>query len=346
VLPAKNPLDVIPATIKKTKGAHVSSNKFLKISGIALLILFSANSFAADEPKGPSPEVAAKNQKANEACFACHSEEGVKHPPQEGMDLKKLRGHIRDKETFQASQHGKLACTKCHNDGYDDFPHAEDAKDSTTSCPDCHQKKADLLQEQFDKSVHAKNLGDKFTCTTCHNPHQFQKAASLGDPKKIVKQDNRTCLGCHDSDERFAQFAPEKKNRPLIDEIHKWLPNTRKHWDAVRCVECHTPVVGANDPISHQIVGKKQAERKCVACHTADSALKVRLYRHLQKDEQQKFGFINSVVLTENYVIGATRNPWLDRAMVGLAALTFLGVAAHAALRVLMNFLRRRKNND
>ena len=324
----------------------MSWNKFLKISGIALLILFSANSFAADEPKGPSPEVAAKNQKANEACFACHSEEGVKHPPQEGMDLKKLRGHIRDKETFQASQHGKLACTKCHNDGYDDFPHAEDAKDSTTSCPDCHQKKADLLQEQFDKSVHAKNLGDKFTCTTCHNPHQFQKAASLGDPKKIVKQDNRTCLGCHDSDERFAQFAPEKKNRPLIDEIHKWLPNTRKHWDAVRCVECHTPVVGANDPISHQIVGKKQAERKCVACHTTDSALKVRLYRHLQKDEQEKFGFINSVVLTENYVIGATRNPWLDRAMVGLAALTFLGVAAHAALRVLMNFLRRRKNND
>ena len=324
----------------------MSWNKFLKISGIALLILFSANSFAADEPKGPSPEVAAKNQKANEACFACHSEEGVKHPPQEGMDLKKLRGHIRDKETFQASQHGKLACTKCHNDGYDDFPHAEDAKDSTTSCPDCHQKKADLLQEQFDKSVHAKNLGDKFTCTTCHNPHQFQKAASLGDPKKIVKQDNRTCLGCHDSDERFAQFAPEKKNRPLIDEIHKWLPNTRKHWDAVRCVECHTPVVGANDPISHQIVGKKQAERKCVACHTTDSALKVRLYRHLQKDEQEKFGFINSVVLTENYVIGATRNPWLDRAMVGLAALTFLGVAAHAALRVLMHFLRRRKNND
>jgi predicted CXXCH cytochrome family protein len=323
----------------------MSWKKWLRVFSSACIVALCAPAFAqdSDAPKGPSPEVVAKNRKANEECFACHSEQGLQHPPREGMDLKKLRAHIRDKEAFEASQHGKLACTKCHNDGYDDYPHAADAKDSTTSCPDCHQKKADLLQAQFDKSVHGKL--DGFVCTTCHNPHTFQKAATLGDPKKIVQQDNRICLGCHDSDERFAQFAPEKKDRPLIDEIHKWLPNTRKHWQAVRCVECHTAIVAANEPISHQILDKTRAERKCVACHSANTMLRVRLYRHLAQDEQQKFGFINTVILTENYVIGATRNPWLDRAMVGLAALTFLGVVLHGALRILMNYLRRRKNN-
>ena len=320
----------------------------IKVTAAACLASFGTSVAYAqsDAPKGPSPEAIAKAAKANEECFACHSEAGVEHPPVEGMDLKKLRGLIRSKEAFLASDHGRLACTKCHNEGYDDFPHAEDAKDSTSSCPDCHQKKADLAQAQFDKSVHAKHLADKFSCTTCHNPHVMRLASKLGDPHKIVQQDNRVCLGCHDSDERFAQFAPEKKDRPLIDDIHKWLPNTRKHWQAVRCVECHTPIVGASEPISHEVFDKTRAERKCVACHSANTMLKVRLYRHLQQDEQQKLGFVNSVILTENYVIGATRNPTVDRVMVGLAGLTFFGVLLHAIARVVASYLRRRKKND
>ncbi len=325
----------------------MSWNACGKIVLLACVAMLSFTAFAEEnEPKGPSPQMLEKIRKKNDECFACHSEEGLKHPPQEGMDLKKLRGLLRDKEAFHASDHQRLACTKCHNEGYDDFPHEPDAKESTSSCPDCHQKKADHAQAQFDKSVHAKNLSDKFTCTTCHNPHVMRRADKLGDPRKIVEQDNRVCLGCHDSDERFAQFAPEKKDRPLIDDIHKWLPNTRAHWKAVRCVECHTPVVAAKEPISHEILDKKRAEKKCVTCHSRDTQLKVRLYRHLASEEQNKFGFANSVVLNENYVIGATRNPLVDKLMIGLAALTLFGVLGHAALRVVMHYLRRRNKND
>ena len=295
---------------------------------------------------GPSPEALEKIRLKNLECLACHSEAGLQHPPKEGLDLKKLRGLLKDPEAFKGSDHQRLACTKCHNEGYEDHPHAPNAKDSTSTCTDCHSKKANRIEKEFDKSVHAKNLSDKFTCTTCHNPHVMRIAEKLGDPHKIVAQDNRVCLGCHDSDEQFAKFAPEKKARPLIDDIHSWLPNTRLHWKAVRCVECHTPTVAANEPISHEILNKDKAEKKCVACHTGNSALKVRLYRHLVKDEQNKYGFVNSVILGQSYVIGATRNPVLDTLMIGLAALTLIGVLVHAAMRIIAAYLRRRKKND
>lgn len=293
---------------------------------------------------GPSPEAIEKARIANEKCFACHTEAALKHPPKEGMDLAKLRKHLRDPDIFKASDHGKLACTKCHNEGYDDFPHAKDAKDSTSTCEDCHSKKTIAIQKEFDKSVHAKHLADTFTCTNCHNPHLMRVADKLVDPKKIVEQDNRVCLGCHDSDETFAKYAPEKKSRPLIDDIHSWLPNTRLHWKSVRCIECHTPV--SEGMQSHEIVDKTKAVKKCVTCHTVDTALNVRLYRHLAKDEQREYGFFNSIILGKSYVIGATRNVIIDNIFLALFVLTVLGVAGHGLLRYVAKRLRERKRNE
>ncbi|MGE5387051.1 MAG: cytochrome c3 family protein [Betaproteobacteria bacterium] len=315
-------------------------------AGATCLALVLAPALAKAQSEGPSPEALEKNRLKNAECLACHSEAGIQHPPKEGLDLKKLRGLLKDPDAFKNSDHQRLACTKCHNEGYEEHPHAPGAKDATSTCSDCHSKKANRIEKEFEKSVHAKNLSDKFTCTTCHNPHVMRIAEKQPDAHKIVSQDNRVCLGCHDSDEQFAKFAPEKKSRPLIDDIHSWLPNTRLHWKAVRCVECHTPAVAANEPISHEIVNKEKAQRKCVACHTANSELKTRLYRHLVKDEQEKYGFMNSVILGKSYVIGATRNLTLDTLMICLAGLTLVGVIIHAALRVLMAYLRRRKNND
>ena len=52
----------------------------------------AADAVAAD------PAVVEKNRKANEACFACHSEFGFKNPPRTDMDMKKLaeigRAHV------------------------------------------------------------------------------------------------------------------------------------------------------------------------------------------------------------------------------------------------------------
>jgi len=312
----------------------------------AALAVLSSPALAQDKPAALiSPEQLARIRTGNDDCFACHSQAGVTHPPKEGLNLKRLRGLLRDADAFYGSDHQRLACTKCHNEGYDEHPHSADAKEMTSTCADCHDKTAAMVSKQFDQSVHARNMADTFTCTTCHDPHLMRLAAKLSDPHKIVAQDNRVCLGCHDSDESFAKFALEKKVRPLIDEIHDWLPNARAHWKAVRCIECHTPAVAANEPISHHILDKNQAERKCLACHSADSSLKARLYRHLVSEERERLGFANSVILANSYVLGATRHALLDTLLMIAFGAMLVGLLAHGIGRIVAR-LAQRKNHD
>ncbi len=316
-----------------------------RFGGILALLAFvvAAPVFADDPP--PSSEALVKIRAANGECLKCHSEAGLKAPPKEGMDLKKLREHLVHLDTFTASDHGQMACSKCHGDGYDEHPHAAKAREGISECQDCHARKAMRIERQFDKSVHAENLSDTFTCATCHDPHVMAVATKLRDPHKIVAQDNKICLDCHDSDIAFAKMAPDKKKRPPIDDIHDWLPNTRLHWKAVRCVECHTPTEDKLS-LSHEIQNKDKAEKKCASCHTANSSLNARLYRHLQTEEQNKYGFINSVILSNSYVVGATRNPSLDLILIVLFVATVVGVIGHGLVRIITTRLRRSKNHD
>ena len=321
------------------------SKALLLFLGLSLGLASFSYALAQDKPvPGMSAEALEKNRKANAECFSCHSEAGLHQPPKEGLDIRKLKGLLQDPEVFGQSDHQRLACTKCHNEGYEEHPHEVGAKEATSTCTDCHSKKASLIEKEFEKSVHA-GLSDKISCPTCHNPHLMRVADKLVDPRKIVAQDNRVCLGCHDSDEKFARFAPDKKSRPLIDDIHDWLPNTRLHWKSVRCVECHTPAVAAGDMLSHQILNKDKAEKNCLSCHSADSSLKTRLYRHLVKEEQEKFGFTNSVILSNAYVLGATRHPLLDTLIMIAFAAMLLGLLAHGLGRIVARILKRRKNN-
>ncbi|MFB0936691.1 MAG: hypothetical protein QMB52_13030, partial [Propionivibrio sp.] len=64
-----------------------------------------------------TPEQQQKQRAANAECFSCHSAEGLKAPPKEGLDLRKLRGLLQHPESFYQSDHQKLLCTKCHNEG-------------------------------------------------------------------------------------------------------------------------------------------------------------------------------------------------------------------------------------
>lgn len=292
-----------------------------------------------------------KNRKANEACFACHSAAGVAKPPKADVDMSKLKDSRLEPTVFNPSDHGVMDCRECHAaTDYDPYPHGAAGKNETRSCTDCHAAKVLRLEPQFEASVHAKNEGvkEKFTCNTCHNAHVNVVALRLKDPANIVAQDNHGCLECHNSDQTFARFAPDgdktpgiKKPRPDIDTLHKWLPNAKAHWNAVRCVECHTPEVAAKKMLSHEILDKEKAEKKCLSCHSANSTLKVRLYRHLVKDEQQKYGFTNSVILSRSYVIGATRHPLLDNIVIGLVVLTLGGVLMHGIIRVVAALRRK-----
>lgn len=297
-----------------------------------------------------------QNRKANGACYECHSAAAVKKPPKADLDLSKLKDSSVEPAVFNPSDHGVMNCGECHaKNHYAEYPHAEAGKASTSPCTECHAAKSLRLEPQFNASVHAKNkdLKEKFTCNTCHNVHVNIIQKRLKDPAKIVAQDNHGCLECHNSDQMFAKFAPDgektpgtKKKRPDVDQIHDWLPNAKAHWDAVRCIECHTPAVADNKMLSHEILNKDKAEKKCLACHSANSTLKVRLYRHMVKDEQQKYGFTNSVLLSNSYIIGASRHPVLDFIIIALALATLLGVLLHGVIRIVMSARRNKEKSQ
>lgn len=296
-----------------------------------------------------------KNRKANAECYTCHSAAAIKKPPRADLDLSKLKESRLEPEIFNPSDHGVMDCRQCHVSKYEEYPHALTGKNETVPCTDCHAAKVMRLEPQFEASVHAKNTGlkEKFTCSTCHNAHVSIIAKRLVDPAKIVAQDNHGCLECHNSDTIFAKFAPEgkktpgiKKKRPDIDQIHDWLPNTKAHWNAVRCIDCHTPEVEAKKLLSHEILDKEKAEKKCLSCHSANSTLKVRLYRHMVKEEQQKYGFTNSVFLSNSYIIGASRHPLLDSIIIALAVATLLGVLLHGAIRIVMSARRKKEKAE
>ncbi len=322
------------------------------VSRLLLLFVVALPLQAQDKTSAlMTPELLEKVRKSNNECFACHSTEGLKNPPQTSvpMDMVKLRAMAHEPEIFNGSNHGLMECKQCHGTtAYSAFPHEKDAKAKLSPCEECHAVKVMKAEMQFDASVHAKNLKDKFTCTTCHSPHVDLIASKLIDPHRIVTQDNKGCLDCHDSDLKFSKFAPDnettalKKTRPNIDAIHEWLPNTRLHWKAVRCVECHTP---AGKSLSHEILGKEKAEKKCLACHSQESSLKTRLYRHLVKEEQEKYGFANSIILSNSYVLGATRHPLLDTLLMIAFGAMVLGLLAHGVGRIVARLMQRRKNN-
>lgn len=326
-----------------------SSHSFLAALALATLVWSPVAAVAADT-RGAAPTDPALVEKiraSNAECFSCHTPQALKTPPRPGMDLAALAKYLHDPAQFDGSNHAGMECKVCHGQGYVAFPHAAEAKKSISECGECHATKALRVETQFKDSIHARNLEGRFTCQTCHDPHVYRVASKVGDPRRIVAQDNAMCVDCHNSDLRYGAFSaalPTKKARPDLDALHGWLPNTRLHWSAVRCIECHTPVSPVKSlGMSHEIQSKDKAEKNCVTCHAQDSALATRLYRYASANVGSDLGFSNAQVLGSAYVVGATRNPLIDRAVIGLVGLTVFGLLGHGAVRVVMALIRRRR---
>ncbi len=280
-----------------------------------------------------------QDRDSNAQCLACHSEAGLANPPRPDMHLEGLANHLISAERFEKSVHGEEACKDCHGESYVKYPHEANSRYQIKMCPECHKSAGRKKLAEFQQTLHYKNHPHNFSCVSCHNPHTLQKAKQLGSAKKLIAQDNGMCLDCHDSDQRFAQFTT--RARPNLVEVHKWQPNPELHWKSVRCIDCHTPATDGSGT-SHLILGKDKAERDCVACHSATSSLRTRLYRYFAAQGQiEEAGFLNGAVLSEAYVVGATRNALLDKATWVITALLLAGLAVHGLLRVVAGRLRK-----
>lgn len=300
---------------------------------------------------GTDPETVKQVRAWNAECLQCHVGDSLQEPGKSLFSLPKdTTASARVSPGFAASYHGNMACKTCHIGGYLEYPHNvfRGRKAETLQCDECHAQESFRVEAQVAKSVHSENLKENFTCSTCHDPHLTISAKRLGSisVEKLVAQDNAMCLNCHNSDKRFVEFGGKvlpDKQRPDIDKIHDWLPNTRRHWEAARCIDCHTPPSTHRTlALSHEILNKDKAQRNCAVCHTLNSALRVRLYRHITEIDTRELGFVNAAFLRSSYVIGATRNTYLDALGLIMVGGTLAAVIVHGLLRI---FIARRRRS-
>jgi len=272
-------------------------------------------------------------------CLSCHTVAGQAAKPPRPNVAERLRDQQINSENFEQSVHADLSCDDCHGDGFTRFPHRGASQETIKTCPECHKGQNRTIVPEFKRSVHARLGPNVFTCYSCHDPHNVRKAASLGGVRNLAHRDNGMCLGCHDSDAQYAKWSPNK--RPDLSIVHSWQPNPQIHWTAVRCIDCHTPEK-PNGAIAHDILPKAQAERHCVDCHSTDSSLLTRLYRHeIGEERTSEAGFINAYVLTHAYVVGVTRNAYLDWASLILFVVLLSALAGHGLLRFTGYLIRK-----
>lgn len=282
----------------------------------------------------------------NEECFRCHAMATLSYKHQETGIIKNLAVLPSD---FNTSNHKNISCIMCHSIEFKEFPHPAQLKEEKLNCIDCHITDPTFdkfnfaqIETEFMQSVHHRELGDNFTCFNCHDPHTFKTTARNNtNIKETVLYDNQICLDCHNQTDVVAEIYD--RVLPNIVEVHKWLPHQDLHWANVRCIDCHADSGTETVGVSHLIQPASMAVRNCVECHSTDSRLVHTLYKFQIEEERDQQGFFNAVMLNNSYIIGATRNYYLNLLSFIIFGLVIAGIVIHSLLRYAAY---RRRDND
>lgn len=278
------------------------------------------------------------------ACLKCHANQSYSfHNDVTGKEVKRLMNpyYILDTVAISASVHKSFDCTDCHSSEYQKYPHQSNLKlEPLSTCLDCHggdesfaKYKFEEIQEEFKKSIHYKVYGENFSCSKCHNQHTYVATARNSDNVlEIVDYSNKMCLSCHNDMKKYKLVSGHAN--PKLIEVHNWLPNQELHFQHVRCIECHTEVVDSL-MVSHDILSKDKALKKCVECHSSDSRLKASLYKYQNLQKRAENGDLNTVLANESYIIGSHQSPFLKLVSIIIFLLTLTGIIIHSVFRIL-----------
>ncbi|SDX55060.1 Doubled CXXCH motif (Paired_CXXCH_1) [Allochromatium warmingii] len=262
----------------------------------------------------------------NSDCLRCHRMETLAYRDPQSGELVDL--HVNG-EQFGHSAHAEVPCIDCHQGDFGQYPHPAAALAQRLDCVGCHEDQPDAherayrfqtIEQEFARSIHATSDSPKvkgFNCHHCHDPHTFRNSA-IGQPiAEIVRSDNQLCLSCH------------SKIREPYSTAHLWLPKRDKHWQAVRCLECHTPLTDLGQPVSHQLLAGKDSNFDCVNCHSQEQRLLQRLYQYRSATDLENSGWLSKAILNQSYVVGMSRSPLLDALGLGVMGLTLCVLIAH-----------------
>lgn len=341
-----------------------------KTFGVMVLVLLTAfcaqaSSLQSQDFKEKARELRAQVTTDNESCLSCHGNESV------NSEWKTERGrslnlHV-DTLHYNDSVHQNQNCQSCHqgadSSAFETAPHQFEDNMASRSCDSCHGEVFSEIDKQLESSHHTKTIvekfGHEFECQACHNAHSFKFPQRAEDIVVSIHDSNEACFSCH-NDLRGYEKLTDKK---LLDQDmgHWFLPEKNKHFEAVRCVDCHSAGEGTQ---IHTITSAEDAVSDCKLCHNDDTALTSTLYKYsnetkafsmldkgifddselIKKNAQaitersdkadSPYGFINQKLLQGRYLIGATPIGWMD---------SLLGIALLAVLALLGLHLRMRK---
>ena len=278
----------------------------------------------------------------NHLCLKCHSSQIISyHNVVTDKEQKKLMNpyYIIDTVAIKGGVHNSFDCTDCHSYEYSTYPHTANLKlEPMSTCLDCHggdptyaTYQFERISDEFQKSVHFKVSGEDFTCGKCHNQHTYHPTArNSGSIMEIVSYSNSLCLSCHIDMNRYELVSGHEN--PKIVQIHNWLPNQELHFKHVRCIECHTEVADSL-MVSHNILGKDLAVRKCVECHNSDSRLKASLYKYTNLQNRTDSTSIKSILSNSSYVIGSQQFPLLKKLSYLIFFITIAVMLIHLLFR-------------
>lgn len=306
---------------------------------VRLISLISAFVFCAAISNAQSYQNARQH-----TCLKCHSGQSFTFSNEvTGKIEKRLMNpyYVLDTLGLAAGVHKNFDCTDCHSPEYETYPHASNLKlEPLSSCLDCHggdetyaSYKFEQIQEEFEKSVHFQHYNESFDCSKCHSQHTYSATArNSSNVLEIVDYNNKMCLSCHADMKKF-QMVSGKANPELV-KVHSWLPNQELHFKHVRCIECHTEVIDSL-MVSHNILSKDKAVKKCVECHSANSRLKASLYKYENLQKRSEDGSIGSFLSNSSYVIGTHQSPVLKLLSYIIFIATLIGIVIHSIFRLL-----------
>lgn len=280
------------------------------------------------------------------ACLKCHSAQTF-HFTNTVLEKEQKRimnpYYVLDTVALNAGVHVQFDCTDCHDYEYTNYPHNAELKlQPLSSCIDCHggdesfaSYQFERIDEEFQKSVHFKVYGEDFSCAKCHSQHTYTaKARNSSNVLEIVDYSNKMCLSCHGEMTKYQTVSDKQK--PELMKVHHWLPNQELHFKHVRCIECHTEVADSLN-VSHNILPKELAVKKCVECHSSDSRLKASLYKYANIQSRYEDKSIKSLLSNESYIIGSMQSPFLKM----LSYIIFFGVIAGISVHLFFRIFKK-----
>lgn len=277
-------------------------------------------------------------------CLRCHSNQTYTfHNDLMEKEEKRLMNpyYILDTLALRTGVHNAFDCIDCHSYEYSTYPHPANLKlEPLATCLDCHgydesfaSYQFERIDEEFKKSIHYQAYGENFTCSKCHSQHTYAATARTSTSvHEIVEYSNEMCLACHNDMKRY-QLVSGHENPKLV-QVHEWLPNQELHFKNVRCIECHTQVQDSL-MVSHNILPKEQAVRKCVECHTSESRLKASLYKYENLQSRSGGGILGTMISNDSYVIGTQQVPFLRTLSIIIFIATLVFISIHTIFRIL-----------